>query len=71
MSTIGRMLYAQAYLDAINYAIVLTVPAALVGVILVLMMSSKTTTKKKELEKSSGREKVLHESEPKFAGFME
>lgn len=70
-STLGRMLYAQAYLDAINYAIVLTVPAALAAIILVLMMSSKETTRKRELGRSSVREKVAHESEPKFAGFME
>ncbi|HWQ43401.1 MAG TPA: DHA2 family efflux MFS transporter permease subunit [Desulfosporosinus sp.] len=71
LSTLGRMLYAQAYLDAINYAIAVTVPAALAGVIFVIMMSSKKTTKKRELEKSLVKEKVLHESETKFAGFVE
>ena len=71
LSTLGRMLYAQAYLDAINYAIAMTVPAALAGIIFVIMMSSKKTTKKRELEKSSVKEKVLHESETKFAGFVE
>lgn len=70
-STIGRLLYAQAYADAINYAIVLTVPSALIGIILVLMMSSKKTTKKRELAKSSVGEKVEHESETRLAGFME
>jgi len=71
LSTIGRMLYGQAYLDAIGYAIASTVPAILAGVILVLMMSSKKTTKKRELEKSLAGEKGSHESEPGFAGVME
>ncbi|MHB8127178.1 MAG: MFS transporter, partial [Desulfitobacteriaceae bacterium] len=75
LSTIGKMLYAQAYLNAINYAILLTVPAIFIAIILVLMMSSKKTTKKKELEDESlVRKKVLHEGETGeigVAGFME
>lgn len=71
LSILGRMLYAQSYLDAIDYAIATTVPVMLVGVILVMMMHSKKTTKQRELEKSSVGEKVVHESEAGFAGFME
>jgi len=70
-STMGRMLYAQSYLDAIKYAIATTVPVMLIGVILVLMMSSKNTTKKRESEKSSMKEKVAHESDTKLAGVVE
>ena len=71
LSTIGRMLYAQSYLDAINYAIATTVPVMVVGVFLVLMLSSKKTTKQRELGKSSAKVKVSHESETRVAGFVE
>ena len=70
-TTIGRMLYAQAYLDAIAYAIAITVPAVFIAISLVLMMSNKKTTKKNESDKSLAKEKVLHESEAGVAGFME
>jgi hypothetical protein len=72
LSTIGKMLYAQAYLDAINYAIVLTVPAIFLSIILVLMMSSKEKTKKKELEDIRlSRKEVSYESEAGIPGFVE
>jgi len=70
-STLGKMIYAQAYLDAMNYAIAVTVPAVFVAIILVLLMSSKKATKKNESDKSLVKEKVLHESEAGVAGFME
>jgi len=62
-STLGKMIYAQAYLDAMNYAIAVTVPAVFVAIILVLMMNSKKKTMQRESELSLVREKVLHESE--------
>ena len=71
LSTMGKMLYAQAYLDSMNYAIALTVPAVAVAVVLVLLMNSKKTTKKNESEKSLVKEKIIHESEAGVAGFME
>lgn len=71
LSTMGKMLYAQSYLDAMNYAVAVTVPAVFVAIILVLMMSSKKATKKKELDKSLVREEVAHESEAGVAGFAE
>jgi EmrB/QacA subfamily drug resistance transporter len=70
-STLGRMIYAQGYLDAMNYAIAVTVPAVFVAIILVLMMSSKKTTMQRESNISLVREKVEHESEIGVAGFME
>ncbi|HZK84714.1 MAG TPA: DHA2 family efflux MFS transporter permease subunit [Desulfosporosinus sp.] len=70
-STLGKMVYAQAYLDAMNYAIAVTVPAVFMAIILVLMMSKRKTTKKNEPEKSLVREKVVHESEVGTAGFIE
>ena len=71
-STLGKMIYAQAYLDAMNYAIAVTVPAVFVAIILVLIMSSKkTTTKRNQSNKSLVKEKVPHESEAGVAGFME
>jgi uncharacterized membrane protein len=71
LSTMGKMLYAQAYLDSMNYAVALTVPAVAVAIILVLMMSSKKTTKKNDSDKSLVKEKVTHESEAGVAGSME
>lgn len=71
LSTMGKMLYAQAYLDSMNYAIALTVPAVVVAIVLVLLMSSKKTTKKNESEKSLVKEKIIHESEAGVAGFMD
>jgi len=70
-STLGKMIYGQAYLDAISYAIAVTVPTVFVAIILVLLMSSKKATKKNEPDKSLVKEKVLHESEAGVAGFME
>ena len=70
-STLGKMVYAQAYLDAMNYAIAVTVPAVFMAIILVLMMSKRKTTKKNEPEKSLVREKVVHESEVGTARFIE
>lgn len=70
-STLGRMIYAQAYLDAMNYAIAVTVLAVSIAVILVLMMKSKKTTKNKALDESLVKEKETRESEIGVAGFME
>ncbi|MHB8077606.1 DHA2 family efflux MFS transporter permease subunit [Desulfosporosinus fructosivorans] len=70
-STLGQMIYAQAYLDAMDYAIGVTVVAVLVAIIMVLMMSSKKKAKKNESDRSLVKEKVLHESEAGVAGFME
>ena len=70
-STLGKMIYGQAYLDAISYAIAVTVPAVFVAIIFVLLMSSKKIAKKKELDKTLVGEKVEHDSEIGFAGFVE
>lgn len=70
-STIGRTIYAQAYLDAMNYAVALTVPAVFVAIILVLLMSNNKKTEKNEPDKIIVKEKVVHESEVGIAGFME
>lgn len=70
-STLGKMIYGQAYLDATTYAIAVTVPAVFVAIILVLLMSSKKATQKNESERSLAKEKVLHESEGGVAGFVE
>lgn len=69
-STLGKLVYLQAYLDAINYAIAITVLAVFVAIMLVLMMSDKKTTVKKEFDVSLG-EKGSHESEAGVAAFME
>ena len=70
-STLGKMIYVQAYLNAVNYAIAVTVPAVFVAIILVLMMKSKKTTKNKELDQGLVREKVEHGPEIGVAGFVE
>lgn len=70
-STLGKIVYAQAYLDAMNYAIAVTVPAVFMAIILVLMMSKRKTTKKNEPGKMLVKEKVVHESEAGTAGLIE
>jgi len=70
-STLGKMIYLQSAMDAMTYAIAVTVPAVFLAIILVLMMSSKKTTKKKELDRSLSKEKIVHESEAGIAGLME
>ena len=70
-STLGKVIYAQAYLDAMNYAIAVTVLAVFIAIFLVLMMHTKKTTMHKEPEKGLVGEKVTHESEIGVAGFME
>ncbi|WP_434511235.1 DHA2 family efflux MFS transporter permease subunit [Desulfitobacterium sp. AusDCA] len=70
ISTLGRLTYLQAYLDAINYAIAITVFAVFAAIILVLMMSDKKAGKKKS-DPSLAGEKGSHESEAGVATLME
>ncbi|HWQ88579.1 MAG TPA: DHA2 family efflux MFS transporter permease subunit [Desulfitobacteriaceae bacterium] len=72
LSTLGKLLYAQAYVDAINFAVAVTVPAIFVAIFLVLLMSGKQKQHEIELKNSavSGKEK-LNEQETGIAGFME
>lgn len=69
-STLGKLIYLQAYLDAINYAIAITVFAVFAAIILVLMMSDKKTGKKK-FDPSLAGKKGSHESEAGVAALME
>ncbi|KLU66104.1 multidrug export protein EmrB [Desulfosporosinus acididurans] len=69
-ATLGQVIYGQAYLDAMNHAIALTVPIVFVAVVLVLMMSSKKATGQKKGPTQEG-EKVAHESETGVAAIME
>lgn len=69
-STLGKLIYLQAYLDAINYAIAITVLAVFAAIILVLMMSDKKTGKKK-FDPSLAGKKGSHESEAGVAALME
>lgn len=71
LSTIARMIYAQAYLDAMDYAVAVTVIAVFAAIILVLMMKSKKKTESKKVEKNQGVEEESYESESGIAVFME
>ncbi|WP_407306942.1 DHA2 family efflux MFS transporter permease subunit [Desulfosporosinus sp. SB140] len=70
-STLGQLIYGQSYLDAMNYAIAVTVPAVFIAVVLVLMMRPKKATTKNKPNTSLEGEKAAHEPEAGFAGFME
>ncbi|MGC7870040.1 DHA2 family efflux MFS transporter permease subunit [Desulfosporosinus sp. SYSU MS00001] len=69
-ATLGKVIYGQAYLDAMNHAIALTVPIVFVAIVLVLMMSPKKATGQKKGPTQEG-EKVTHEPETGVAAIME
>lgn len=70
-STLGKMLYAQAYLDAMNYAIAVTVPAVFVAIFLVLLMKSSNKAKNLEPDKNLAKGEGLHGTEARAATVME
>jgi EmrB/QacA subfamily drug resistance transporter len=72
LASLGKMLYAQAYVDAINLAVAITVPAVFVAVFLVLLMSGKQEHHEIELKNTavSGKER-LNEPETEISGFVE
>jgi len=65
------MIYAQAYLDAMNYAVAITVVAVLVAIILVLFMRDKKKVEVKTEEGIPGSEEKHYESESGVAVFTE
>ncbi|WP_088188435.1 DHA2 family efflux MFS transporter permease subunit [Desulfosporosinus sp. FKA] len=69
-ATLGQVIYGQAYLDAMNHAIALTVPIVFVAIVLVLMMSPKKAAEQKKGPTQDG-EKVAHEPETGVAAIME
>ncbi|MDA8221455.1 DHA2 family efflux MFS transporter permease subunit [Desulfosporosinus sp.] len=73
LTTLGKMIYAQAYLDAINYVIAITVFAVVIAIFLVLMMRSSKKPKNKEPEKSLVKGEVLDGagSEARIATILE
>lgn len=52
LSTLGRIIYGQAYLDAMNHAIAITVFAVALAICLVLLMRNTKKTRKKEPDSS-------------------
>lgn len=71
MSTLGKMIYGQAYLDAMNYAIATTVFAVVAAVILVLMMKNRKKTKPEEPKISPAKGEGLNGSETRVATILE
>ena len=69
---ISPRMIAAAYVDAINFAVAVTVPAIFLSVFLVLLMSGKQQHHEIELKDTalSGKEK-LNEPETGIAGFVE
>lgn len=53
LSTLSRMIYGQAYLDAMDYAVAISAAAVFVAIILVLLMRDKNENKVAKDEKSS------------------
>ncbi|KJR49462.1 Membrane component of multidrug resistance system [Desulfosporosinus sp. I2] len=70
-STLGKILYGQAYLDAMNYAVALTVPAIFVAIILVLLMKSSKKTKNTENDPSLAKGAGVNGTEARAATAME
>jgi EmrB/QacA subfamily drug resistance transporter len=69
--TIGKVLFGQAYLDAMNYATAVTVPAVVLAIALVLMMKNTKATKKAKPDSSLAGEKGSHEPDGGVAALME
>ncbi|MEL7567573.1 MAG: DHA2 family efflux MFS transporter permease subunit [Dehalobacterium sp.] len=63
LSTMGKMLYTQAYLNAMNYAILTTAVAVVGAILLVLMMSKHKRKEIKETKIDSGRKELIYESD--------
>lgn len=70
-STLGNLIYRQAYLDAMDYAVAITVPLVFVATALALMMRSKKFTANNKQDNSVIKEKVSHEPETGVPGFVE
>lgn len=73
LTTLGKMIYAQAYLDAMNYVIAITVFAVVIAISLVLMMRNSKKSKNKEPEKALVNGEVLNGtgSEARIATILE
>lgn len=71
LSTLSRMIYGQAYLDAMNYAVAVTVIAVFTAIVLVLFMRDKKKAEVKKTDKVQGTEEAAYESESGIAAFME
>ncbi|MCB8816871.1 DHA2 family efflux MFS transporter permease subunit [Desulfosporosinus shakirovi] len=73
LTTLGTMIYAQSYLDAMNYVIAITVLAVVIAIFMVLMMRNSKKSKNKEPEKSLVKGEVLDgtESEARIATILE
>lgn len=59
LTTLGNMVYAQAYLDAMNYVIAITVLAVVLAVLLVILMKNSKKTKNKEPENNEPKERLV------------
>lgn len=70
LSTVGNMIYGQAYLDAMNYAIAVTVFAVAMAIFLVLLMRNTKRTKKVEPDSSTKGEES-NEREARVATVLE
>lgn len=71
LSTLGKMLYAQAYLNAMNYAVMITAVAVVGAIILVLMMRKHKKKEIKEGKIDSGRKELTYESDAGIQPIME
>lgn len=70
-STLGKIVFGQAYLDAMNYAVALTVPAVFVAIILVLLMRESKKTKTVGNEQGLAKGAGGNGSEARIATVME
>ena len=70
-ATIGQMIFGQAYLDAINYTIGITVFAVFAAIVLVLLMRSNQRAKTIEPDKSLVKEAVPDGSKVGVAAIVE
>lgn len=73
LSTLGKMVYAQAYLDAMNYVVSLTVFAVVLAVLMVLMMKNRKKPKSDQSDQGIEKREVLNgtESEVRIATVLE
>lgn len=70
-ATLGKMIYGQAYLDAINYSIAVTVFAVFIAIGLVLMMRSNQKQKTIEPDKSLAKEALSDGSDVGIPAIIE
>lgn len=73
LTTLGKMVYAQAYLDAMNYVIAVTVLAVFLAIFMVLMMKTRKKSRKDQAGKGLTKGEVLNgtESEARMAAVLE